>query len=622
MVVAIDTDAPVPNFVGRLRIDTFDMDGRWLESGDVARPDPSDWPASFSLFTHDRTHPHQVLLRARAYLEGRVREYHGERFEERTPYVEPWAANTLSELCEDLPELVLGQELTLRRGSRRLTGFVKDAEQCRSELAGGVVAARLDVREAGEYRLETTRVNPSDADTSLFIRTDCRDARTQLACNNNISDDPFSPDLRSRLVLQLQPGSYTVLSGNFMPAPSDITLRADLTANWLDTPAPATATPVLGSQPRLSADGVDGTPRQEPQPLVTIDRLALITLEPGRKQSASIVLHTACGGQMAKLSAAASDAAPVLAEAETCIDTEGARVPVVAEEQAPFTELARSTRVGAAAQSEACPEPASAHGAVCIPAGAFVFGSPHYAPYPVGTTPERFALMSRYWLDETEVTVGRWRAALARGFESPTFSPFDNDKPLDPEPDNYYRHCTFSLSAQPAGENREDYPLNCIDLDAARAFCQFHGGDLPTEAQWQYAATKAGRSDEIDDYCVQAGPCLGGLANPVAVTDPVTATDITKLGVRGLGGNLAEWVLDSFYALDAPCWNGASLVDPVCWEKNPLLRTYVGSDWYISSALLRRFVSVSAGGIENEFFHVDPGTNDVGFRCAYRQEPR
>ena len=203
-----------------------------------------------------------------------------------------------------------------------------------------------------------------------------------------------------------------------------------------------------------------------------------------------------------------------------------------------------------------------------------------------------------------------------------TFSPFDNDKPLDLEPDNYYRHCTFSLSAQPGGEDREDHPLNCIDLDAARAFCRFHGGDLPTEAQWQYAATKAGRTEEIDDYCVQAGPCLGGLANPVAVDDPVLAADITPLGVRGLGGNLAEWVLDSFYALDAPCWNGASLVDPVCWEKNPLLRTYVGSDWYVPSALLRRFVSVSAGGIENDFFHVDPGMNDVGFRCAYRQEPR
>jgi len=116
--------------------------------------------------------------------------------------------------------------------------------------------------------------------------------------------------------------------------------------------------------------------------------------------------------------------------------------------------------------------------------------------------------------------------------------------------------------------------------------------------------------------------CKTVLANPVAVSDPATAADVTPLGVRGLGGNLAEWALDSFYSLDAPCWNGASLVDPVCWEKNPLFRTSVGSDWYSVSAVWRRFISVSGGSIEGEFFHVDAGSNDVGFRCAYQQEPR
>src|SRR5258706_8179210 len=89
VVVSIDTDALVPQLVGRLRIDLFDQDGRWFDSRDIARSNPSDWPASFSVYTLDEKTPGTVLVRARAYLEGRTRNYRGERFEDRARYVEP-----------------------------------------------------------------------------------------------------------------------------------------------------------------------------------------------------------------------------------------------------------------------------------------------------------------------------------------------------------------------------------------------------------------------------------------------------------------------------------------------------------------------------------------------------
>src|SRR5882724_9750239 len=89
VVVSIDTDAPVPQLISRLRIDLFDQDGRWFDSRDVARADPADWPASFSVYTLDEQTPRTVLVRARAYLEGHTRDYRGERFEDRAPYVEP-----------------------------------------------------------------------------------------------------------------------------------------------------------------------------------------------------------------------------------------------------------------------------------------------------------------------------------------------------------------------------------------------------------------------------------------------------------------------------------------------------------------------------------------------------
>ena len=616
VVVSIDTDAPVPGLIGRLRVDIFDTNGRWLESRDVARNNPSDWPATFSLYSEDETKPSQMLVRARGYLQGRVRDYHGEVFQERTPYVEPPVADTLTELCAALPPLTLGQDRTLRAGTRPLTGVISDSVECWRQPSGGVAAARLMVAAAGEYRIETTRAGALD--TILSIRSDCQDPRSQLACNDDISRDPQLPNFRSRLTMHLEPGSYTVLAGTYAPAAVDLTLRADLATDW-DTAGPALPTQgLLGSAPRLVVNGVDETPAQEPQPLVTIDRLALFTVVPKQKQQASVVLRTACGGQMAKLSATANNAAPVIAEAETCVDAEGQRVPITPEPQTAFSAAISGSLVGSFSPVAACASSAGTKDAVCIPGGAFVFGSPLYTPYPSSTTPERFALMDRYWLDRTEVTVGRWRSAVAKGLDvtskSSYFMPVRNDAPLDAAKNDDLGHCTYSLTAASAGEPREDHPVNCVDWPSARAFCQFEGGDLPTEAQWQYAASKAGRSVEVDDFCALGGSgllapaCHPALSFPVAVTDPAVAADVTPLGVRDLLGNVSELTLDSFQALDSPCWDGSTLLDPVCWERNAPARTIVGGDWS------------SVAPIWRIRFEVDGVNGAVGFRCAYHTE--
>lgn len=638
VLISIDTDAPVPDLLGRLRIDVFDADGQWLDSRDVARNDPKDWPASFSVHTEDPETRRQVLVRARGYLEGRVRDYRGERFQARTLYAEPHVADTLEELCAKAPALVLGQPLTLRRGSRTLTSFVPDEvppnaplgyqPACDGQVVGGAVAATLNVETAGEYRIETTGVEPNTADPVLFIRRDCREAATQIGCNDDFHDpDLLSADYRSRLVMRLEPGSYTVISASYTPSPSDVTLRADLASHW-QTPSPSEKErPVPGTLPRLLVNGADETPSQEPEPFVTIDRLALIRIVPGEKRYASLLLRTACAGQMAKLSATGSNAAPVLAEAQTCLDAEG---ELRAVSELATTKEASATSSGSITgvpPGAACPAD-SAGQAACIPGGPFVFGSPLYAPYPFSTAPERFALMTRYWLDRTEVTVGRYRAALARGFLAPYLTPIANDAPLDPEYPGklYFRHCTFSQSPAPGNEDRESYPVNCVDWFTARAFCQFEGGDLPSEAQWQYAASKAGRADEIDDACAvaqgdAASTCGAPLTNPAAVDDARLASDVTPLGVHGLFGNVSEQGLDSFQALDSGCWLDATVVDPICWERDAPLRTLLGADFSTRTQVWRRDTPPS-GAIRTQDYSAMLGDLAIGFRCAYREAPR
>src|SRR5690606_8583193 len=79
-LMIVDTDAAVPHAVNRLRVDLYRDDGVWFDSRDIAQPDPRDWPVSFSVFSDDETTERSVWVRLRAYPEGRVRDYLGERF--------------------------------------------------------------------------------------------------------------------------------------------------------------------------------------------------------------------------------------------------------------------------------------------------------------------------------------------------------------------------------------------------------------------------------------------------------------------------------------------------------------------------------------------------------------
>ncbi|MCA9646399.1 MAG: hypothetical protein KC492_37190, partial [Myxococcales bacterium] len=79
-LLEVDTNLAVPSLVQRLRVDLYAEDGTWFESRDIALPDPRDWPVSFSVYSADESQPSAVWVRLRAYPEGGVRNYEGERF--------------------------------------------------------------------------------------------------------------------------------------------------------------------------------------------------------------------------------------------------------------------------------------------------------------------------------------------------------------------------------------------------------------------------------------------------------------------------------------------------------------------------------------------------------------
>ena len=201
----------------------------------------------------------------------------------------------------------------------------------------------------------------------------------------------------------------------------------------------------------------------------------------------------------------------------------------------------------------------------------------------------------------------------------------------------------------PLDARADALPVNCAPFETAQAFCQWSGGDLPLEVQWEYVASKAFRTtkslypwgdespscesavfNQYEGKCPRTTPGMflpvtspfpGGprpptCAGPACVRDETPGP--TGSGVVGLAGNVEEWVRDLRVAWDAPCWRGAGPRDPACVtgadETKHMIRGggVLGGGYTIKT-------QTRTGGYELTDVAVALGA--VGFRCVYPGAP-
>ncbi|MCX5743980.1 MAG: SUMF1/EgtB/PvdO family nonheme iron enzyme [Proteobacteria bacterium] len=162
------------------------------------------------------------------------------------------------------------------------------------------------------------------------------------------------------------------------------------------------------------------------------------------------------------------------------------------------------------------------------------------------------ATVSDFRLDKYEVTVGRFRQFMAAGLGTQANAPlvgagahpniaasgwnasWNGSLATDMAALVAAVKCnaTYQTWTDVPGGN-ESRPMNCIDWYEAMAFCAWDGGFMPTEAEWNYAAT--GGSEQraypwssppgflgIDDTRASyfSTDCLGDGMPGCALTDP------------------------------------------------------------------------------------------------------
>jgi formylglycine-generating enzyme required for sulfatase activity len=205
--------------------------------------------------------------------------------------------------------------------------------------------------------------------------------------------------------------------------------------------------------------------------------------------------------------------------------------------------------------------------------------------------PARAVKLTRpFWMGQTEVTVRAYRHYAQQGRMNMPPAPHFN---------------TAWAEADQAMVN--------VTWDEARMFCEWTGGRLPTEAEWEYAARGGvegwkypwGNTITHDNANYGKEKCCGGA---VAARDqwlyaaPVGKFERNRLQLYDMAGNVAEWVKDWF--AEAYAGGDTDPAGPASGDK----RVVRGGSWLQNPWGLRLSARM----------RLTPGTvsHDVGFRCV------
>jgi len=220
-------------------------------------------------------------------------------------------------------------------------------------------------------------------------------------------------------------------------------------------------------------------------------------------------------------------------------------------------------------------------GMVHVAAGDFVFGSTRGYADERPATPDARTRVGAFWIDRTEVTIAQFAAFVdATGYVTEAErqggavvfrTPTAEQRAARPlawwtwVPGASWRH--------PGGpgsgiEGLDPVPVTFVTLADALAYARWLGRDLPTEAEWEYAA-KAGRGDAaLDEAPRDAGgrpvanywqgsfPAVDVKEDGHAGLAPVGCYAANAWGLHDSIGNVWEWTRDPYTGARQPHGNG------------------------------------------------------------------
>lgn len=237
---------------------------------------------------------------------------------------------------------------------------------------------------------------------------------------------------------------------------------------------------------------------------------------------------------------------------------------------------------------------------VSLPGGTFRMGS-HDGE--ADERPQHAVTLSPFQMAKTETTVAQYAACVRAGACSAAH--FDDGK-------CYVRNGSMWVKGRlPESFRGSSQPVVCVDWQQASSFCQWAGGRLPSEAQWEYAARSGGQDWTYSwgnggATCRRSVVSSGGTGCGRGHTWPVCSKPAgnTRQGLCGMAGNVWEWVYDWY---DWGYYSKSPRNDPVN-SRSAFYRVGRGGGWVLDADYVR--AADRAGGAPGE------SGGALGFRCA------
>ena len=155
---------------------------------------------------------------------------------------------------------------------------------------------------------------------------------------------------------------------------------------------------------------------------------------------------------------------------------------------------------------------------------------------PPPRTPDQMrASLSPYELDLTEVTVAAYEACVKEG----GCTTDGLNKSAGGSNDD---HCNWGQSS------RAEHPINCVDWNQAEAYCKWAGKRLPTEQEWEYAASSGkGWTYPWGNEEPASSKLCWSRSDGTCKVGSFPAGD-NAFGVKALAGNVWEWTSSNYDA--------------------------------------------------------------------------
>lgn len=242
---------------------------------------------------------------------------------------------------------------------------------------------------------------------------------------------------------------------------------------------------------------------------------------------------------------------------------------------------------------------------VYVPEGDFEMGSTLTAD----SQPVRNVFLDAYWIDKFEVSNGQYATCVEAGAcTRPKHS------------------LSFRRTAYYGNEEYLNYPVVYVDWYQAQDYCQWAGGELPTEAQWE----KAGRGSDGRLYPWGNDEPSSSFANYEGKDSSETMKVGSKpkgaspYGALDMSGNVKEWIFDSYEAYDSE-----ELLNPKSTVPNEnkvvrggaygkiYERCYSYGNWYCYTTRDQLDGPSIVRLIDREKTSAGTSVYNIGFRCAY-----